>query len=247
MTQGPASATSRMSLALRSIGSAVTVMAGGLAWASADGVGTIEGRVAFSGTPPPPTIVFEGGGVQHVLHLGERQGLRYAVAFLAGAPTEAAGNDTPATVSQVGFIFDPPVLAVREGQAVRFTNEDGANHNVRAEHALPANRLDAYTGAGQAHTHRFRADPGGSPVSVTCRVHPWMAAWIYVFPHPRFSVTDVGGRFRIERVPAGEHRVSIRHPAGGLARDLTVRVEAGATSRAEVVFDSSDLAPPPSP
>ena len=233
-----------------SIGAALTLVAAaavGIARAAGDDTGTIEGRVAFSGEPPPPVIVFEGGGIQPVLHLGERQGLRYAVAFLPDRTPEAAGGEPAATLGQVGFVFEPQVLAVREGQAVTFTNEDGANHSVRGEHALTANRLDVYTGAGQSHTHNFRADPAGRPITVTCRVHPWMAAWIYVFPHSRFAVTDARGGFRIERVPAGAQRLAIRHAAGGLARDLTVSVAAGATSRIEVVFGSGELAPPPVP
>jgi plastocyanin len=240
----------RVSRASRAISVALTLAAAGAvgsARAAGDDTGTIEGRVSFSGDPPPPVIVFEGGGLQPVLHLGERRGLRYAVAFLADSPPEPGIGRAAAMMGQVGFVFEPQVLAVREGQAVTFTNEDGANHSVRGEHALTANRLDAYTGAGQSHTHNFRADPAGRPVAVTCRVHPWMAAWIYVFPHSRFAVTDARGGFRIERVPAGAHRLAIRHAAGGLARDLAVRVAAGAVSTVDVVFETGDLESPSPP
>lgn len=205
--------------------------------------GVIEGHVAFLGQPPPPTIVFESGATQHVLYLDERHGLRYAVAFLAGASAVSGAEEAPTTLNQSGFVFRPQVLAVREGQPVRFTNEDSANHNVRSQSGRPENRFDAYTGTGHVHTARFRGQGGEEPLVITCDIHPWMVAWIYVFGHPYFAVTDGAGRFRITGVAPGAHRLAVRHPAGGLARDLPVRIEAGGTTRVEVVFETDDLGP----
>ena len=46
--------------------------------------------------------------------------------------------------------------------------------------------------------------------------HTWMSAWIYVFDHPYFAVTDASGAFVIKDVPAGEHVVELWHePADG--------------------------------
>jgi plastocyanin len=209
--------------------------------AAAPPKGEIEGRVSFLGQPPAPFSVPEGGTTQHVLHLDEHHGLRYAVAFLEDAAAVSGAAPPPATLSQSGFIFQPQVLAVREGQSVRFTNEDSANHNVHSRSGLPANRFNAYTGMGHVHTARFHAEPGHAPLLITCDIHPWMVAWIYAFEHPYFAVTDGAGRFRIIGVPPGLHLLAVRQPAGGLARDLRVRVEAGAAVRVEVVFGPADL------
>ena len=203
--------------------------------------GTIEGRVLYRGEVPPATIVMEGGGAQQVLYVASDGGLRHAFVFLPDAPdtpSPATAERPPETLRQSGFIFEPQVLAVRDGETVRFTNEDGANHNVRSDHA--ANRFSLYTGAGQQAVRRLRAavDP---PVTITCDVHPWMIAWIYVVPHPQFAVTDTAGRFRLTGVPQGTHRLSVRQPAGGLRRDVTVRVIAGEATHVELVFTTSDL------
>jgi plastocyanin len=205
------------------------------------GTGTIEGEVLYEGTVPTPTIVMEGGRTQHVLYLGPNGGLRFAVGYLQAA-TEGPGDDLePATLNQSGFIFEPQVLAVREGQPVRFTNEDGANHNVRSEPRDMRNRFSLYTGAGQSQTRRFRAEPDHRPIAITCDIHPWMMAWIYSFAHPHFAVTDAAGRFRIEGVRPGLHQLSVRHPAGGLQRDLRVRVTRGQVASVKVRFTSGEL------
>ena len=235
--------------AIAALASSVMVASGAPGEPLADGTGTIEGQVFYEGEVPRPTIVMEGGRTQHVLYLGRNGGLRFAVAYLRAAsrgPSEEQQSATfeeqeSATLNQSGFIFEPQVLAVREGQPVRFTNEDGANHNVRSDAKDPPNRFSVYTGAGQTETRRFRADPDHRPMVITCDIHPWMIAWIYTFAHPYFAVTDAAGRFRITGVPAGLHQLSLRHPAGGLQRDLRVQVTKGQVAPVRLRFTSEDL------
>ena len=208
--------------------------------------GAIEGRVTFSGPPPPPTIVIQDGGSQQVLYVDRSGGLGYAVVFLPDAPP--AGGPPPAAraaVNQRNFIFEPQVLAVRSGQTVRFTSDDPANHNVRVQDSSPANTFSIHTGSGSVgpHTHAFGPAPPGLALALSCDIHPWMAAWVYVFEHDRFAVTNTDGTFRIDGVPAGRHRLSVRQPAGGLARDLTVDVRAAETAIVDVAFTPGDLAP----
>jgi plastocyanin len=226
----------------------------GLAAAAGSGVtsqaalvtGAIEGEVTYEGEAPPPTIVMEGGDTQRVLYVGAGGALRFAVAFLTGPLDGGTPAADAVTLDQVGFIFQPPVLAVREGQAVRFTNQDGANHTVRSHHGHPSNRFNFYTGAGQEGTRRFKAT-AGAPAVITCDIHPWMIAWIYAFAHPYFAVTDESGRFRISGVPLGRHQLAVRQPAGGLQRDVPVLVAAGEASRVTVRFAATETTVPRRP
>jgi plastocyanin len=208
---------------------------------AADGTGTIEGQILYDGDVPRPTIVMEGGRTQQVLYVGQNHGLRYAVIALRAASAIPTRAPDSATLNQSGFVFEPQVLAVREGQPVHFTNEDGANHNVRSEAEDVTNRFSIYTGAGQMQTRRFRAHPVERPLVITCDIHPWMIAWIYSFAHPYFAVTDAAGHFQISGVPGGLHQLSVRQPAGGLQRDARVQVAAGQVAHVTIRFTSNDV------
>jgi plastocyanin len=209
---------------------------------SSPGLGSVKGRVLYQGWVPPPVIVFEGGGEQPVLEVERNgKGLRSAVVYL-DAPSEPAPEDLPVVgVDQTGWMFRPPVVAVSESQSVRFTNSDGANHSIRSRDETASNQINAFT-LGAPYVHQFvrKADPG-HPIVVTCDVHAWMIAWVYVFDHPYYAVTDAGGRFEITSVPAGSHRLHVRHPGGGLERDLDVEIVGRRPVPVEVMFDSADL------
>jgi plastocyanin len=221
-------------------------------WADSEAVsaqsesGVIEGRVTFSGTPPSPTMLTQDGDVQPVLYLDGSGGLRYAVVYLPDAPRSTAPLPPPVTLNQRRFIFEPQVLAVRAGQTVGFTNDDPANHNVRAQDANPANTFNINTAVGALGRpeHRFAPTPPGRALELSCDIHPWMAAWVYVFESDQFAVTSENGSFRIQNVAPGRHAIAVRQPAGPLARDLGVDVRAGETTRLDVRFTSSDIRTP---
>jgi hypothetical protein len=208
--------------------------------------GRIEGRVVFDGTPPPPTIVIQDGGFQPVLYVDRSGGVRYAVVFLPDARSGGLDLSMPAVMNQRDFIFVPQLLAVRAGQLVRFTNDDSANHNVRAQDANPANTFSISTAPGTIvpDSRRFAPTAIDRPLRLSCDIHPWMAAWIYVFDNERFVVTGGDGRFRIDNVPAGRHRVAIRQPSARLTRDLIVNIRSGEPTELDVRFTAADVRKP---
>jgi plastocyanin len=204
--------------------------------------GAIEGRVIFTGTPPSPLVLTHDGDSQPVLYVDRSGGLRYVVVYLPDAPNSSTRPPSAATVNQRRFIFEPQVLAVRAGQTVRFTNDDPANHNVRARDPHPANTFSINTASGavEPSVHQFAPTAHGHAVELSCDIHPWMAAWVYVFEHDQFAVTSGDGSFRIEDVPPGRHRIAVRQPSGRLARDLTVDIRSGETTHLDVRFTAGD-------
>jgi plastocyanin len=211
-----------------------------------EATGRVEGRVTFQGAPPPLMTVGETGEAQPTLYIDAAGGLRYAVVYLPDARAAGPPATKPAIVNQRNFIFEPQVLAVRAGRMVRFTSDDVANHNVRAKGTTPVNTFFISTAPGStgSATHAFGATPPDRPVLLSCDIHPWMAAWIYVFDHDAFAVTAPDGRFEIDDVRPGRYRVAVRQPSGPLARDLAIDVRAGTPTRLDVRFTGADLEMP---
>jgi plastocyanin len=227
-------------------GRCALVSAIGLASIGATAAGTIEGTVRFVGDPPEPLpIVLTNGEMRLVDVNTSDQGLRSAVVSVADATSESTPASLPAvTITQRGYVFIPMILAIREGQRVRFTNEDSANHSVRSTDRFVPNRFGIYTGTNQDYQRSFTVNPSGRPIVLGCDIHDWMVGWIYVFNHPFYTMTDGNGKFTITGVVTGKHTLSVRHPGGSLHRDVDIVVETGKPAHVDVLFNASDLGSP---
>jgi plastocyanin len=216
----------------------LAVTAGG---AQEQGTGIVAGRVRYVGRLPRPVYVFESGNTQSIVSLDSNKGLGGAVASVDAKPVGPDPAAPEVTINQRNWWFTPSVTAVRAGQPVRFTNDDPSNHSVRSTTGVPANRFGAYTGTGQPYVHRFRVNPDGSPAVLTCDIHAWMMAWVYVFDHPHFATTDSTGGFSIPNLAPGTYRLSVKHGPSGLSRIVDIAVAANKETRIDVVFDTPDL------
>jgi plastocyanin len=205
------------------------------------GTGAVAGRVRYVGRLPNPVYVFESGKTQSIMTLDASQGLAGAVVSVDADPVGPDATAPEVTINQRNWWFTPGVIAVHAGQPVRFTNEDSSNHSVRSTTGVPANRFSTYTGTGQPYVHRFRVNPDGSPAVLTCDIHAWMMAWVYVFDHPHFAMTDATGSFSIPDVAARTYRLSVKHGPSGLSRVVDVTVAPNKPTRIDVAFDTADL------
>jgi plastocyanin len=209
--------------------------------AARQSAGSVSGRITYIGKLPEPIYVFESGSSESVIAVDAQKGISAAVVYLHAPSAPAVNGLSEVVVNQRNWWFTPGVIAVRAGQPVRFTNDDSSNHNVRATHGAPANRFSAYTGTGQPYVHRFRTNPELAPTVVTCDIHAWMMAWVYVFDHPHFTTSERTGDFTLPDVPAGRYRLSVKHGPSGLARDIELEVSSGRPTRVDVAFDTVDL------
>ncbi len=128
-----------------------------------------------------------------------------SVVYLESAPRGAfeTVETTHAVMDQRGERFVPHVLAITTGTIVDFPNSDHIYHNVFSLSKTRPFDLGRYA-AG--HSKPVRFDRPGI-IRVFCDIHSHMNAFILVFSHPFFSITDTDGRYRIDNIPPGTYSV----------------------------------------
>jgi plastocyanin len=172
--------------------------------APASAGGTITGRVELA-TPPP-----DASARPNVSALGmpEAHGptdRRRSVVYLDPAPRAAfdVRVEPRARMDQRNESFVPHVLAIVAGTTVDFPNNDATYHNVFSLSKARTFDLGRYA-VGRSKSVRFDT-PG--IVRVFCDIHSHMSAFILVFSHRYFAITDDEGRYRIGDVPPGTYTV----------------------------------------
>jgi plastocyanin len=166
--------------------------------------GSIRGRVEIRravSTPGPRASVADPDGLK-APDFTDR--LR-SVVYLESAPRGAFEQIDPAhaVMDQRNETFVPHLLAITTGTTVDFPNSDRIYHNVFSLSKTRTFDLGRYA-AGRSQSVRFDR-PG--IVRVFCDIHSHMNAFILVFNHPFFSVTDGDGRYRIDNIPPGTYNV----------------------------------------
>ena len=157
-----------------------------------------------------------------------------SIVYLESAPRGAFEQSEPghAAMLQRDERFVPHVLAITTGTTVDFPNGDVFYHNVFSLSKIARFDLGRYA-VGSSKSVRFDR-PG--IVRVFCDIHSHMNAFVLVFSHPFFAITDAEGGYRIDNVPPGSYSViawnegassearPVTVPDGGVAElDFTIR------------------------
>jgi plastocyanin len=157
---------------------------------------------------------------------------RRSVVYLDTAPRAAfeGSGERRARMDQRNETFVPHVLAVTAGTVVDFPNNDPIYHNVFSLSRVKPFDLGRYA-AGHSKSVVFDR-PG--IVRVFCDIHSHMNAWVLVFAHRFFAVTDPEGRYRIEGIPAGTYNVSVWNES--VATETQPATIQGSTPNVELNF-----------
>lgn len=200
--------------------------AAGAAPAAPLGTASISGVIDFMGTPsanPPidmseemdcqakytdgpvdPRVLVTDGKLANVF-VYVKSGLPEGAAF--PAPTGAA------VIDQEGCLYVPRVVGLMVGQDLDIKNSDPLMHNIKAVPTENRGFNISQPNAGMTSTRSFRTPEIMVPLE--CNVHGWMHAYVGVLEHPYFAVTDAGGSFTIEGLPAGTYEIEAWHEVYG--------------------------------
>ncbi len=160
--------------------------------------GRVDVRVAAEGDERRPDVA--GLGMPNAHDPIDR---RRSVVYLETAPRGAfdAREEPHARMDQHHESFVPHVLAIVAGTTVDFPNDDPTYHSVFSLSKTRPFDLGRYP-AG--HSKSIRFDRPGI-VRVFCDIHSHMSAFILVFAHRYFAVTDDDGRYHLDGVPPGTY------------------------------------------
>jgi len=186
--------------------------------------GDIAGKVVLKGTPKPEITIDMAAdprcGAMHTSPVTTRHyvtssdgGLANVIVYIkSGLPKQnwPMPSDKP-MLDQSKCEYMPYVMGVRVGQTFSIKNSDPTLHNVHATPRVAENKEFNFAQPVQGMTTDKSFPASEVPVRFKCDVHPWMFAYVGVFDHPFFAVTDKDGNFKISGVPNGKYTLEAYH------------------------------------
>ena len=167
------------------------------------------------------------------LMVNDNKTLKNVLVYFKDIKYEGDPIETAAILDQNGCLYSPHVLGVMANQQVIIRNSDAkVLHNV---HSLAKKNRQFNAAMPIVMDLPIKFSEIESPFVIKCDVHAWMKAYVSVFDHPYFSVTDDSGRYQIDNIPSGKYEVVAWHE-----RDLKRRGYTQ-TKEIEIVEDGTIL------
>jgi hypothetical protein len=208
-----------------------------------DSYGTVSGAVEIDGPLPPDSVIQTPVSDQPVcIPTSIRRGIEHQGARAAGVIVWIDGirSGKPLPIERRFEITNEDCLLVPElqpavaGGTLNVRNRDATEHRTRVTRRDGGEVVATIreTDEGQVVPNDQVLAKSGV-LELRCDAHPWTRAWIAVFDHPYFAVTDREGTFVMDSVPPGRYALRIWHPRLGVVHDsLTVE----ANRRVDVVL-----------
>jgi hypothetical protein len=140
-------------------------------------------------------------------------------------------------IEQRGCKFVPYVSATIVNGDILVRNRDPVLHTLVADFVVAGNIPRRFDSLPNSRTQTISFAKPEEFLRIKCDLHPWMFAYVSVFDHPFFDVTDTNGVFHVPLPPPGKYVLEAVHrKAGRLAQ--TVEVRAGESPVVKFVFES---------
>jgi hypothetical protein len=212
--------------------------------------GDLSGTIRLEGPPHDFAVVpiakdasVCGRQAAHDMLIVDRDGgLANVVVAIKGLKAPAPPTKG-ASVDQVGCRYAPHVQALTVGSELAVLNNDAVLHNVHGTIETGASPLTVFNVAMPfkgGKSPQVLKKPGA--IKLRCDAgHTWMSAYVHVFDHPFFAVTDEKGRFTIKDVPPGKYTVELWHEPiadkqAPIVHTATVEVSDGKTATLDTAF-----------
>lgn len=199
--------------------------------------GAVAGTIKLDGVPPvdstPITIDTKICGTKRQPSVeASAKGLSDVIVWVADVKT---GKELPLEkrieLSSDNCALEPRVQATVVGSTVNVFNDDKALHKLVFINAASGDTLQRmeFFNDGQVVASEKLAKVSDI-VEVRCVQHPWTRAYIAVFDHPYFALTEKDGSFKIDSLPPGTYTVNVWHEGMKQPLAQSVRVAAGGSA-----------------
>lgn len=188
---------------------------------------TLAGTITFDGQAPPrreikmqadPTCHHDEPVLTEALIVNDGK-LANVLVYIKDPGGEYEPLNYAKKLDQVGCVYIPHALAVMTHQPIEIVNSDQTLHNVNCL-AKTNPRFNVGQPKPGSLGRAFAKPEIG--IKFKCDVHPWMNAYVHVFDHPFFAITDEDGSFAIKGIPAGTHTLVAWHEKlGEIEQEIT--------------------------
>lgn len=204
-------------------------------------VGAVSGTIKLDGPPPadsaPITVDTKICGTKAEGSVdATAKGLGDVIVWISDAKTgKPLSNDRRLELSSEKCLLDPRIQAAVVGSTVNVFNDDKLLHRLSFIAASTGDTLQVirFFNDGQVVASEKLAKAPGI-VEVRCAQHPWSRAYLAVFDHPYYAVTERDGGFKIDSLPAGKYTVNVWHEGMKEPMKQQVDVTAGGVGRLDL-------------
>ena len=206
-------------------------------------VGSVSGTVRLSDSTVSDTIATDStsGGPDCIAKpVRKGQAPKHvplsAIVWIANVK---AGKPIPiekrADLASEDCLLDPRVQAVVVGTTINVVNDDKVLHKLVFTRLGTHDTLTVtpFFNVGQIVASERLAKKSGM-VEVRCAQHPWTRAYIAVFDHPYFAVTESNGSFKIDSLPPGSYKMMVWREGAAKPVEQQIQIAAGGTAKVNI-------------